>query len=121
VPYSQLFPHADVIVHQGGIGTTGQALRAGRPQLIVPFFGDQPDNAARIVRLGVGRAISRKRYCMTRALDELTVLLEDATYRSRAATIQGRLARENGAEEAARALISHLGEAHREAPPASGG
>jgi UDP:flavonoid glycosyltransferase YjiC (YdhE family) len=30
-------------VHQGGIGTTAQALRAGRPMLIVPFSHDQPD------------------------------------------------------------------------------
>ena len=26
VPYSQVFPHACAIVHQGGIGTTAQAL-----------------------------------------------------------------------------------------------
>ena len=49
-----------VIVHQGGVGTTGQALRAGRPMLIVPFGQDQPDNARRCVRLGVARTIARK-------------------------------------------------------------
>ncbi len=53
-PYSQLFPQALCIVHQGGIGTTAQALRAGVPQIVVPFSQDQPDNAARIQRLGVG-------------------------------------------------------------------
>lgn len=46
-PYSQVFPRAACVVHQGGVGTTGQALRAGVPQLIVPFAHDQPDNAAR--------------------------------------------------------------------------
>ena len=44
-PYSHVFPHAAVNVHQGGSGTTGQAMRAGRPQLIVPYGWDQPDNA----------------------------------------------------------------------------
>ncbi len=39
-PYSAVFPRASVIVHQGGSGTTGQALRAGRPQLFVPFGWD---------------------------------------------------------------------------------
>lgn len=53
-PYSELFPSALCVVHQGGIGTTAQALRAGVPQIVVPFAQDQPDNAARIQRLGVG-------------------------------------------------------------------
>ena len=36
-PYSRVFPCAAAIVHQGGSGTTGQVLRAGRPSLCVPF------------------------------------------------------------------------------------
>jgi rhamnosyltransferase subunit B len=39
-PYSQIFPRACTIVHQGGIGTTAQALRAGRPTLIMPYSHD---------------------------------------------------------------------------------
>ena len=35
-PYSELLPRAAATVHQGGIGTTAQALRAGRPMIIVP-------------------------------------------------------------------------------------
>jgi len=53
-PYSQVFPLAAAVVHQGGVGTTAQALRAGVPQIIFPFAHDQPDNAGRIARLGVG-------------------------------------------------------------------
>jgi len=53
-PYSEVFPLAAGVVHQGGAGTTAQALRAGVPQIIRPFAHDQPDNAARITRLGVG-------------------------------------------------------------------
>src|ERR1700731_2536689 len=41
-PYGQIFPHAVVNVHQGGSGTTGEALRSGRPMLIVPYGWDQP-------------------------------------------------------------------------------
>ena len=52
IPYSHVFPNASVIVHQGGSGTTGEALRAGRPMLVVPYGWDQPDNAYRIERLG---------------------------------------------------------------------
>ena len=45
-PYAQLFPHAAAIVHQGGVGTTAEAIRAGRPMLVMPYSVDQPDNAA---------------------------------------------------------------------------
>jgi UDP:flavonoid glycosyltransferase YjiC (YdhE family) len=33
-PFSELFPRAAVIVHHGGIGTTGLAMRSGRPMLV---------------------------------------------------------------------------------------
>ena len=49
-PYSVVMPQAAATVHQGGVGTTAQALRAGRPQLVVPFGQDQPDNARRVLR-----------------------------------------------------------------------
>jgi UDP:flavonoid glycosyltransferase YjiC (YdhE family) len=45
------------VVHQAGIGTLAQALRAGRPQVILPVAFDQPDNARRAAALGVGRVL----------------------------------------------------------------
>lgn len=56
-PHDQLFARASVVVHQGGVGTTGQALRAGRPELIVPHAHDQFDNAFRVRERGAGRAV----------------------------------------------------------------
>lgn len=61
VPLSALLPHAAVLVHHGGIGTTAEALRSGTPQLITPFGWDQFDNGARIASLGVGMVIPAKR------------------------------------------------------------
>ncbi|BBD70513.1 glycosyl transferase family 28 [Nostoc commune NIES-4072] len=58
-PYSQIFGRACAIVHQGGIGTTAQALCAGRPTLVMPYSHDQPDNAARVERLGEQRDFVR--------------------------------------------------------------
>jgi spore coat polysaccharide biosynthesis predicted glycosyltransferase SpsG len=51
-------PRASVVVHQGGIGTTAEALRSGRPMLVVPFAHDQYDNAERVRRLGVPLDVS---------------------------------------------------------------
>lgn len=50
-PHQLVFPRASVIVHHGGVGTTGQGLRSGRPTLIVPHAHDQADNADRVTRL----------------------------------------------------------------------
>lgn len=72
--HSDLFPRASCVVHHGGIGTTAQALKAGRPQLIVPFFGDQPDHGKRVERLRVGLSLKLSNYDLqnvTRALSEL--------------------------------------------------
>ncbi|MFO0842388.1 MAG: glycosyltransferase [Gemmataceae bacterium] len=57
IPFSQVFPRAAAVVHHGGVGTTAQALAAGVPQLIMPLAHDQPDNAARVRRLGVGTSL----------------------------------------------------------------
>ncbi len=57
VPFGQVLPHCAAIVHHGGIGTTAQGLAAGVPQVVMPMAHDQPDNGARLIRLGVGRTI----------------------------------------------------------------
>ncbi len=57
VPFGRVLPHCSAIVHHGGIGTTAQGLAAGVPHVIMPMAHDQPDNAARLIRLGVGRSL----------------------------------------------------------------
>jgi rhamnosyltransferase subunit B len=94
-PHTLVMPRASVIVHQGGIGTTGQALRAGRPTLVVPFGQDQPDNARRVVELGVGRTLPRNKYTADRLIRELRAL-GDPTYDERARAIGARIAAERG-------------------------
>jgi rhamnosyltransferase subunit B len=100
-PYGQILPRAAAIVHQGGVGTTGQALRAGVPSLVVPFNHDQPDNAYRIARLGVGRTISRKQYTAANAARELERLLTDRAYTEKARAVGRQVQAEDGARTAA--------------------
>jgi len=107
-PFSELFPRAEAIVHHGGIGTLGQALRAGRPQLVVPLFSDQFDNAARVVRLGVARSVGLKRYTPGRVAAEFSALLDNPGYRARAEALGVEVSRENGAEVAARVVQSEM-------------
>ncbi|MEH1769354.1 MAG: glycosyltransferase [Nostoc sp.] len=108
-PYSQIFPHARAIVHQGGIGTTAQALQAGRPTLIMPYSHDQPDNAARVQRLGTSRTISREQYSASRVVKELSELLENPTYAAKAAEIGQIIRAEDGIAVACDAIEKQLG------------
>jgi rhamnosyltransferase subunit B len=107
-PYSQIFPHGAVNVHQGGSGTTGQALRAGRPMLVVPYGWDQPDNAARIERLGTGLHVSRNRYSVETAMSALQRLLGEAHFAARAKEIGAQMQDEDGLALACDAIGSML-------------
>lgn len=104
-PHSAVFPHAAAIVHQGGIGTTAQAMRAGRPMLVVPFGFDQQDNAARLARLGVARTLPRRRYVSRVAAQELNALLTDSSFSRRAADIASKMGAEDGARAAAGGIL----------------
>jgi MGT family glycosyltransferase len=103
-PHSLVMPRASIIVHQGGIGTTGQALRAGKPMLVVPYGQDQPDNARRCAELGVGRVLPRSRYSLSNVLDQLSELLDQPAYHNRAAEVGRRVREENGARTACDAI-----------------
>jgi rhamnosyltransferase subunit B len=113
-PHSDLFPRALAIVHQGGIGTTGQALRAGRPMLVVPYAFDQPDNAWRVTKLGVARTLFPKHYEARRVVERVRALVEDPRYARRAAEAGCMVRAEDGVQCACDALEAYLGTA----PPA---
>jgi UDP:flavonoid glycosyltransferase YjiC (YdhE family) len=78
VPFSAVLPRAAAFVHHGGIGTTAQALAAGVPQLVTPLAHDQPDNAMRVKRLGVGDMLQTKHYKVVRLRERLAWLMESA-------------------------------------------
>jgi len=107
-PYSALLPHAAAVVHQGGIGTCAQALAAGCPQLVVPHFGDQMDNARRLETLGVARRLDRQRFDAHRASELLEALLATPAFGARARDVALRLAAEDGAATACQAIETWL-------------
>ena len=107
-PFSQVFPKAACVVHQGGVGTTAQVLRAGVPHLIMPYSHDQPDNAARCERLGVARVIGRKRYNAERAAAEIGKLLEDKSYKAKAMEAKSIVEVEKGTKIACDGIESVL-------------
>jgi rhamnosyltransferase subunit B len=107
-PHQLLFPRASAVVHQCGAGTTAQALRSGKPALLVPHGHDQFDNARRVRKLGVARVVFPKEYRAERVARELRALLDEPRYRERAAAVQIVVREERGAEAAAQAIEALL-------------
>lgn len=103
-PYSALFSRAAMVVHQGGVGTTAQCLRAGKPMLIMPYSHDQPDNARRMRRLKVARVIQRAKYTPMRVARKLRAMLDAPRYALRAKAVAEQLGQEDGVRTACDAL-----------------
>ncbi len=113
--HSALFPRASLIVHHGGVGTSGQAMRAGRPQLVTPYLGEQQDNAARLKRLGVARVLPGRRVTAAALATELLALRTEATYAASAKSVAAQVAGEDGAAVAARRIVELARRGRREA------
>jgi rhamnosyltransferase subunit B len=103
-PYGELFSRACAVVHQGGVGTTSQVLRAGVPMLVMPYSHDQPDNAARCKRLGVSKTISRDNYKAEFVAEDLRQILSDKSYKKNAADAKRIVDSENGTNTACDAI-----------------
>jgi UDP:flavonoid glycosyltransferase YjiC (YdhE family) len=103
-PHVAIMPRGVLTVHQGGIGTTAQALRAGKPELIVPFGHDQFDNANRVQLLGAGESLARERYTAANIERVLERLLQQPSYTDAAARLGEQVRSERGSESAADAI-----------------
>ncbi|BAC90408.1 glycosyltransferase [Gloeobacter violaceus] len=103
LPNDWLFPRVTAVVHHGGAGTTGAALRAGVPALVVPFTMDQPFWGARVAALGAGPTpIARARLTQERLADSIRQTVADERMRARAALLGVQIREENGVAEAGR-------------------
>jgi UDP:flavonoid glycosyltransferase YjiC (YdhE family) len=78
LPFSRVFSRCAAVVHHGGVGTLAQGLAAGVPQLVMPMAHDQPDNAQRLKRLGVGDYLLPKRFQVDAVAAKLHTLLSSA-------------------------------------------
>lgn len=108
VPHGWLFPRMSGIVHHGGAGTTGAALRAGVPQVVIPFTADQHFWGRRVRSLGVGPApIPFSRLNARRLSDAIAQATSDAGLRARAQLVGRQVAAEDGIGNAVRLVLRH--------------
>ena len=98
----------DAVVHHGGAGTTAAGLKAGRPTMVVPFFGDQPFWGSMVHRMGVGAApIPFKKLTAQNLADSLLVLIKPEV-RVKAEELGVRMCEETGVLNACRSIHRHL-------------
>jgi UDP:flavonoid glycosyltransferase YjiC (YdhE family) len=111
-PYSALFSRSALIVHQGGVGTTAQCLRAGKPMLIMPYSHDQPDNARRMRRLKVSRTIQKSNYKPARVARKIRAMLDEPKFAQRAEMVARQIFAEDGTRTACNALEGLVAKMH---------
>jgi sterol 3beta-glucosyltransferase len=110
-PHSWLFPRMAAVVHHGGAGTTAEGLRAGVPNVIVPFIFDQYFWGARIKALGLGPdPIPQKNLSADRLARAIKIAVTDSGMKQRAATCGMAIRAENGTENAVKITQRYLGE-----------
>ncbi len=108
-PHDWLFPQMAAVVHHGGAGTTAAAFRAGKPQLVCPFFGDQPFWGRRVAALGVGpNYINQKKLSVERLTQALVSLTTDETMGTRAAELGANIRSEDGVARAVGVINARL-------------
>ena len=100
-PYDLLFGRCALIVHQGGVGTTGKALSARRPMIVLPSCNDQYDNAERCRRLGVADVLPLAQLSAKRLSQRILALLDDAKVLERCQNTSEAIAHQRGAQHAA--------------------
>ncbi|WP_022666728.1 glycosyltransferase [Desulfospira joergensenii] len=96
-PHDWLFPRVSAVVHHGGAGTSGAGLRAGKPSVIVPFFGDQPFWGRCIHSLGAGsRPIPRKKLTADKLAAAIRNAVSNPDIREKAEEIGKKIRHEDG-------------------------
>ena len=96
----QLMKRARLVIHHGGMGTIGQALAAGLPQLIIADGGDRPYNGRRVEELGCGICISVGRWSPANVLRAIQTLLNDQAVSNRCRDVSCQVAKTDGLVEA---------------------
>jgi sterol 3beta-glucosyltransferase len=101
IPHDWLFPRVAAVVHHGGAGTTGAAIRAGTPEVVVPFYADQPFWGARVTALGLGPPPIPEKSLTAEALAmAIGIAVNDESIRRRSREAGELLRAEDGVEAA---------------------
>jgi sterol 3beta-glucosyltransferase len=108
-----LLQRCKIVVHHGGAGTTAAGLRAGIPNVVVPFTADQPFWGRRVHTIGAGpKPIPVKKL----SVEKLTQAIAEAESKSlceRAQMISQKIRNEEGVGEAVKLIEKYSNDFHK--------
>ncbi|KAF2155263.1 glycosyltransferase family 1 protein [Myriangium duriaei CBS 260.36] len=108
VPHDWLFQRVSCVVHHGGAGTTAAGIAAGKPTVVVPFFGDQPFWGAMVAKAGAGPVpIPYKKLDADQLAESIKTALQPSTL-ERAKELAESIANENGCQTGAQSFHQQL-------------
>ncbi|HBD09574.1 MAG TPA: hypothetical protein DCZ69_15080, partial [Syntrophobacteraceae bacterium] len=83
-PHDWLLPCCNAVIHHGGAGTTAAGLRAGIPNIVVPFGGDQAFWGKLVHAIGAGPPPTHVRSLTTARLAGALAEVDDPDLQERA-------------------------------------
>ncbi|KAF2969959.1 hypothetical protein GQX73_g3649 [Xylaria multiplex] len=108
VPHDWLFKKVSAVCHHGGAGTTAAGIQAGKPTIIVPFFGDQPFWGAMVARSGAGPdPIPYSKLTAEGLAEAIRIALKPET-QDKAKELGEKIREEKGADIGAQSFHKHL-------------
>eukprot|EP01066_Platyproteum_vivax_P015078 Platyproteum_vivax@DN6708_c0_g1_i1.p1 len=107
-PHDWLFQKCCAVVHHGGAGTTAAGLLAGKPSLVVPFFGDQFFWGEMISREGVGPAFIRQKKLTRENFAAAIKFMQDPEVVKKAEAMGVTMRAERGAKQGVAAFHKQL-------------
>ena len=104
VPHDWLLPKCKMIIHHGGAGTTSAGLRAGIPQVVIPFTADQPFWGNRVYAIGAGPKPILVKNISSQNLVQAIARAESSAVCERAQVVGQRIRSEEGVSNAVRLI-----------------
>ncbi|KAJ1550627.1 Sterol 3-beta-glucosyltransferase [Nowakowskiella sp. JEL0078] len=100
IPHEWIFPRVKVVVHHGGTGTMMAALKAGTPQVVKPFFGDQFIWGSLVQRNNIGKTVTNmggtENIADGRLAKAVKGVLANNEYKVNAEALAAKVAKEDG-------------------------
>lgn len=107
IPHDWLLPRCKMILHHGGAGTTSAGLRAGIPNIVIPFMADQPFWGKRVYAIGAGPKPILVKNLSVEKISRAIANSDGEIFRKNAQIIGQRIRSEDGVAQAVVLIESH--------------